>query len=175
MAGATQMMQRRSALHKWLVDCTLTWSWSTAARGIKILVHAGAGTESGDAGGKVITGTAGASHPAAGAGATADAVAADAAVQSSQQPTAAIALQLPNGTPLGRRQQQSESLQPLPQPQRPQVSVSYARLPPKSKERLEEALIGWAAWHAAAYGDETQEDDGGGGGLITNITPVRLP
>jgi hypothetical protein len=50
---------------------------------------------------------------------------------------------------------------------RPQVSVAYRQLPQKSKDRLEEALIGWAAWHAAAYGNEPDDS------LLVNIMPVR--
>lgn len=46
----------------------------------------------------------------------------------------------------------------------------YKRLPQKSKDRLEEALIGWAAWHAAAYGDDPDDSEDS---LIVNITPVR--
>jgi hypothetical protein len=62
-----------------------------------------------------------------------------------------------------------------PQPQgahttRPQVSVFYKRLPQKSRDRLEEALIGWAAWHAAAYGDEAEDSHDS---LVISITPVR--
>jgi hypothetical protein len=57
-----------------------------------------------------------------------------------------------------------------PQNSRPQVSVVYKRLQQQSKDRLEEALIGWAAWHAAAYGNDP---DNSQDSLVLNITPVR--
>jgi hypothetical protein len=66
----------------------------------------------------------------------------------------------------GQQQQQACT----PQNSRPQVSVVYKRLPKKSKDRLEEALIGWAAWHAAAYGDDPDDIEDS---LVINITPVR--
>lgn len=128
------------------------------------------GADFGNAGGTVLIQMPQASDTAAAANTATDAAVADAAEHKSPQNPAAATSRLPNGTQSGQRQQLDPQPQ-LPKPQRPQVSVSYARLPPKSKERLEEALIGWAAWHAAAYGDETEEGDSGG--LITNITPVQ--
>ena len=66
----------------------------------------------------------------------------------------------------GRQAQQAHT----PQNSRPQISVVYKRLPQKSKDRLEEALIGWAAWHAAAYGSDPDDNQDS---LVLNITPVR--
>ena len=68
----------------------------------------------------------------------------------------------------GQQQQQART----PQNSRPQVSVVYKRLPQKSKDRLEEALIGWAAWHASAYGNDPDDSQDS---LILNITSVRHP
>lgn len=74
---------------------------------------------------------------------------------------------LPNGLPA---EQQSPPL--LQRRQRPRVTVSYARLPPKSKARLEESLVAWAAWHAAAFGDVGADDAYADAGLVVNLSQV---
>lgn len=74
---------------------------------------------------------------------------------------------LPNGLPAEQQQPP-----PLQRRQRPRVIVSYARLPPKSKARLEESLVAWAAWHAAAFGDVGADDAYADAGLVVNISQV---
>lgn len=125
-----------------------------------------AGADFGDAGGTVTTAVPEKPAPATGGQggtptpalrAAPDSEAAGAVAAEAPPPAQPLEIDPPKQPPQGGKQ-----------PNRPQVSVAYTRLPAKSKDRLEEALIGWAAWHAAAYGDEPDEDDS----LITNITPV---